>query len=72
MKLGIYFKQTRKKMGITQIEMSQRLEICQGAISKIESDKMKPNGEAVVKLLRISRFNDLDVYDRLVPDPVRR
>lgn len=61
MTLGRYVKESRKRLGISQRELSRRTKIDNNTISKIENDtRMKPN---ILILMKIGIELSLDICE---------
>jgi len=54
MKFSKLFLNLRKELNLTQVQMSKRLKITQGKLSKIEKGKCKPSAMDFIRAYRLT------------------
>lgn len=67
MNIGERIKQTRKRVGITQKELGERLMISQVRIAQYETGKRQPKIETLEKIAAALNVNVWDLYDGYTP-----
>lgn len=65
MRFGRLFKQIRKDLDVGQEEMSRRLKITQGHLSKIEASRAEPSASIYVRLWVLAGRHSSDSLDRM-------
>lgn len=63
-KFGNKIKELREELGITQLELSIKLDIERGTIAMYEIDKIKPSHEVLVKMADYFNITLDELYGR--------
>ena len=73
MRLGTKIKELRKKKGLTQIELSERTELTERTIQRIENHEVEPSKHSLKKIGNVlnhnlieQKFNDMTKKQRLL------
>jgi transcriptional regulator with XRE-family HTH domain len=73
MNLGDYIKEKRKKNGLTQIQLSEMLDIDDTTLSRIEKSKRKIQSNQIKKISKAlnvdeQEFNEYYIADKIVSE----
>ena len=67
-KLTDYLRKRRKELGITQFELSQLLNLSDGAVAKYETEDRIPRLEVLLKYSRVYHVSIYKLVDLLIED----
>lgn len=63
--IGEYIKQFRKRLGISQHDFENQLDLSTGSLTKIESGKVVPSRESLLKFIKVLDLNVFDTFNIL-------